>query len=116
MDELVRLRDLVTQYIGPCIVIGTPDAPIVQLQGGVALTPAQQTTLDQVVRFWRAGITDLTLPEWLLLEDEQATKRTFKQRSQSDFIALTQNQRDRALYDAVIALIKVQNAQIRDKQ
>jgi hypothetical protein len=34
--------------------------------------------------------------------------------AQADFIALTQNQRDRMLFDVVTALIRVQRAMLRD--
>jgi hypothetical protein len=48
------------------------------------------------------------------IETDLAALRTFRQQTQAEFIALTQNQRDRALFDVVNAQTNVIRALLRD--
>lgn len=80
------------------------------------LTAAEQATVDTILRL-AVGATLITPAEHAALNVPNGplpTLRAFQQMSQSDFIALAQNARDRALFDNVTALIRVIRALMRD--
>lgn len=89
----------------------TTGAPILNFEP--PLTTAEQATYADIVAMAKAGIT-LTLSEYQGIKSFLATMRTFQQMSQSDFIALAQNARDRQLFDVVSALIRVVRTELRD--
>lgn len=79
------------------------------------LTAAEQTTYDDLVAMLRTPLTaSMTLAEYQQIKPFLATERSFVQMSQSEFIALTQNQRDRTLFDTLTAVIRVQRVMMRD--
>lgn len=75
MDELIRLRILVEANVGPAIVIGTADNPIVQLQSGRV---PDQAVLGPILQFWRSGITGITFAEWQALDNDLSGLRTYQ--------------------------------------
>lgn len=75
------------------------------------LTTTEMTTISGVVR---GVLAHLTKTERDGIETDLAALRAFRQQSQSEFIALTQNQRDRALFDVVNAQTNVIRALLRD--
>lgn len=84
----------VTDYTGTTLTLTfTPD-----------LTAAEQTALAEIVR---AANTPLTRAERNAVEPFLVTGRSFLALSQSEFIALTQNARDRMLFDNVSAQWRV---------
>lgn len=78
-----------------------------------ALSAAEQLAFADIVALARSGY-DLTLTEYQALKPSLATMRTFQQQTQAEFIALTQNARDRALFDLGNAHTKVLRALLRD--
>lgn len=116
MDELIRLRQIIEAAFGPAIVIGTADAPIVQLQGNPTLTAEQQTTLADLLVFWRSGITGITFAEWQALDAAMADDRAFRQQTRAQFLAKTQAQQARELFDLGTAHSKMIRALTRDKR
>jgi hypothetical protein len=80
-----------------------------------ALTAAEQASYTDLIAMSKTAFTaQLTLAEYQTLKPFLATERTFVRQSQSEFIALAQNARDRQLFDAVTALIRVQRQMMRD--
>jgi hypothetical protein len=80
-----------------------------------ALTTAEQATLADLLRMARMGVPNtLSLAEFQAIKADLDTMRTFRQQTQAGFIALTQNQRDRALFDAINAQTNVLRALLRD--
>lgn len=109
-DVIARIvRLLGKQYQGLPLRLDY-DGTTLTMELSVSVAPAD---FDAIVR---AAKGTLTRVERDGIETDLAAERTFRQQSQSEFIALTQNQRDRALFDVVNALINVQRAQLRDAQ
>ena len=79
------------------------------------LTAAQAATFADCVAFRRSGLsTTLTLVEYQALAPFLATGRAFVQQSQSQYMALTQAQRDRMNFDNITALWRVIFRLLRD--
>lgn len=78
------------------------------------LTAQEQVVWDRLVRYASFLGVQITLEEWALLEPFLTTGRGFLGMSQSEFIALGQNQRDRMLFDNVTALWRVVFRLLRD--
>lgn len=78
------------------------------------LSAAETATLTLLVGYCRLGPPGITPAEWVALGPSLDTMRTFQQLSQADFIALTQNQRDRMLFDLGNAHTRVLRALMRD--
>jgi hypothetical protein len=108
---------LVTPIVVACHAAGKPpievayDGATVTLTFTPDLTASDISTLTAVVR---AALSVLTRAERDMIEPFLATQRTFVGLAQADFIALTQNQRDRTLFDVVTALARTQRAMLRD--
>lgn len=77
------------------------------------LTPEQQATVNTLAKL-AVGATLVTKAERDSIESQLATIRIFQQMSQSDFIALAQNARDRQLFDNVTAIIRILRVFLRD--
>lgn len=110
----VRIAELCRLYLRGPVSIATDEttgAPIIVFEP--PLTTAEQATYADIVAMAKAGIT-LSLVEYQGIKTFLATMRTFQQMSQSDFIALAQNARDRQLFDVVSALIRVVRTLMRD--
>lgn len=86
----------------PSVLTWTPD-----------LSPADQATVNAIVKL-AVGATLITKAERDTLEPFLTTGRAFQQQSQSEFIALAQNARDRMLFDNVTALWRVVRMFLRD--
>jgi hypothetical protein len=110
-----RLQALCAQYLRPVIILGDDASgnPIPDFQGG-PLSTSEQATYALLLRFARSRIEGITFTEWQALENDLSVLRTFRQQTQAQFIALTQNQRDRALFDVVSAQTNVIRALLRD--
>lgn len=112
-----RVVDLSSVLIRPPVSSATDSvtgAPIVEFLP--PLSSGEQATYDAIVAVARSG-SDITPAEYAALNVTNGplpTLRTFQQMSQSEFIALAQNARDRALFDSVTALIRVIRALMRD--
>lgn len=78
------------------------------------LTTAEEATFARIVAMSRGVIAGITSEEWAALEPSFAQERTFRQQSQSEFIAKTQNARDRELFDTLNAVINELRALRRD--
>lgn len=113
IDDLTRLRELVTTYVGRCAVLATEPDPTVVLASGDP-TPEQQTTIDELLRFWRSGVQGITLAEWQALDAAMADDRAFRQQTRAQFLAKTQAQQARELFDVATAHSKMLRALIRD--
>ena len=77
------------------------------------LSPAQATTLALLEKL-TVGATLMTPAERTALEPQLVIGRAFLGLAQADFIALTQNARDRMLFDAVSAQWRVLFRLLRD--
>lgn len=75
------------------------------------LTPAETATVAEIMR---AAVTPLTRTERNAIEPQLVTGRAFLALSQSDFIALGQNARDRMLHENVSAQWRVIFRLLRD--
>jgi hypothetical protein len=64
------------------------------------LATEETATLAMIVEWLRAE-TGLSFTDYRLIAERSAAYRTFRALSQSEFMALTANQRDRLLQDAV---------------
>jgi hypothetical protein len=108
---------LVNPIVVACHAAGKPPAAVAYDGANLTLTfspdlvAAEVVTVTAVVR---AAVSILTRVERDAIETFLATERTFVGLAQADFIALTQAQRDRMLFDVVTALIRVQRAMLRD--
>lgn len=102
----IRAPDRI-DYLGATVsYVFTPD-----------LTAGEVTTFTTTVtEMQRAAVASapITRAERASVEDELAQIRTFRQQSQSEFIAKTQNQRDREIFDTLNSLITVQRTILRD--
>lgn len=79
------------------------------------LTAAEQAVFADLRAMAKSPTTSqMTLAEYQAIKPFLATERAFVQQSQAEFIALTQNARDRQLFDVVTALIRVQRQMMRD--
>jgi hypothetical protein len=78
------------------------------------LSVAEQATLDGLRAVARSHVPGISPTEWQAITVDLATMRAFRQQTQAAFIALTQNQRDRALFDAINAQTNVLRALLRD--
>jgi hypothetical protein len=66
------------------------------------LTAQEQADFDILVGIARSGMTSLSIAEYQTVRQNLQPLRALRQLTQSQFIALTQNQRDRMLYDALV--------------
>lgn len=107
-DVIPRIARIVMKQYGGIPLRLDYDGTILTFEHSAAIT---QADFDAIVRAAKGTLTRLERDG---IETDLAAQRTFRQQSQSEFIALTQNQRDRALFDVVNALINVQRAQLRD--
>lgn len=67
------------------------------------LTAQEQADFDILVGIAKSGMTGLSIEEYRIVRQNLPALRALRQLTQSQFIALTQNQRDRMLYDAIVA-------------
>lgn len=110
----LRVMDLCRQYLrAPDGVATDSDTGAVVITFTPPLSSAEQTSYADILAMAKAGIT-LSLTEYQGIKSFLATMRTFQQMSQSDFIALGQNARDRQLFDTVSAVIRVVRTLLRD--
>ena len=72
------------------------------------------TANEQLIYDAATAAVALTPTEYAEVRAQMQVLRAFRQRNQSDFIALTQNARDRALYDSVVAITEVLLKVLRD--
>lgn len=100
--------------------VRAPATAALDAQGGFVatfsppLTTDEQIIYDRIMKLARSPLQGITLAEYATIEDDLAVVRTFRQQSQSEFIAKTQNARDREIFDTLNALINVQRAMLRD--
>jgi hypothetical protein len=78
------------------------------------LTAPEQATLDDVLRMFRAGMTDLTLAQYQAIRPHLTTIRDLRQMGRNAFMALTAAERDRLLYDAQAATTTILLAMLRE--
>lgn len=102
VPTLIRPPVSIVQSATEIVLTFTPD-----------LTAAESSLLDTFVRYGRSE-TALAFVDWQGIVDDLDAMRTFRQQSQSEFMALTATQRDRALFDVVNAQTNVLRALLRD--
>lgn len=88
----------------------TPPTPIFD----PPLTTAEQATLASLMALLRTTV-DLSPADWTLIEARLPNLRAFRQQTRNAFMALTQTERDRAIFDALQDIIAVIVALVRDK-
>lgn len=73
------------------------------------LSASEQVTYDSMIQ--TLSTPDVMRPEiFEAIKPDLAVMRTFRQQTQASFLALTQNQRDRALFDVINAQTNVLRA------
>jgi hypothetical protein len=96
----------------PSSIEGVPKAPLT-LTWEPDLTPEEQASVDTVVRLSLSG-TLLSPADYAALAPRLAALRTFRQQSQSEFMAKTANARDRELFDAMNDVSAILLRMLRD--
>jgi hypothetical protein len=88
-------------------------APPLTLTFDPDLTPAEATILARLVALARSE-RGLDPTDYAAIEGRLATLRTFRQQSQSEFMAKTAAERDRELFDTTTDLVAVVLRLLRD--
>lgn len=87
---------------GPVDIVWTPD-----------FSPEEQATVDTLMKL-AVGSTLLSTADRAALEPRLVALRTFRQQSQSEFMAKTATQRDRESFDAATDLAAIVLRLLRD--
>lgn len=113
-DFALKVLNLCRQYLrAPDGVATDSDTGAVVATFTPPLSAAEQTSFADIQAMAKSSI-GLTLTEYQTIKPFLPTMRTFQQMSQSDFIALGQNARDRMLFDTLSAVIRVERVLLRD--
>lgn len=78
------------------------------------LTTAEQAVLATLTKMAKSHVTGLSLDEYQRMEPDLATVRTFRQMTQSEWMALTANAREKQTFDVMNALQALVRALLRD--
>ena len=77
------------------------------------LNPTEQEAFDGLQALARATL-DLNPDDWAAIDAKLPNLRTFRQQTRNQFMALTQTERDRAIFDSLQDIIAVLVAMLRD--
>lgn len=116
MDFMLRLSALCLEAFGRTVVILGDDANPVPDWGPNPPTTEELATFAEIIVFARSGITGITFAEWQALDAAMADDRAFRQQTRAQFLAKTQAQQARELFDVVTAHSKMLRALIRDRR
>lgn len=115
-EHLPALRDLVTTIVRPAdvVVAFTDDDPrFGELRWNVDLSPFELAAVMEIRQRLRS-VLGLSDDEWTAIRPHLQTLRDLRQMGRNAFMALTAAERDRLLYDALVAQTIVDLAILRD--
>jgi hypothetical protein len=99
---LRRLPQIVEQPDGSQVWTYSPD-----------LTTEESATLDLMIAAARAS-ANLSGPDITAIRAQMQTLRALRQLGRNSFMALSQAERDRTIYDALVAVTQIFIAELRD--
>lgn len=106
--------ELLTRFLRPPLTYGTDASGNLVATFEPPLTAAEQVVFADIAAIAKSQV-GLELSNYQVdVKPFLPALRTFQQMSQSDFIALGQNPRDRMLFDTLTSLIRVTRALLRD--